>query len=228
MTGFFQAGSILGPASADRRAFRPSPEWFKKMLRPCRTALRKAREIDLGDSAHSFVCLVCRKTAISKRNGSQPDASSTGYAMPFAQISALRLALERRLYSFGFTLPVVRHMVCVQLMVTAAGLTLGLLFIWLSAWPLAFGAGAALATYSLWHVAKVAQGMVHLEFSAALAMRLFLGFSLRMLLIGVVLFALIVWLGAPVAPLLVGLTSAVISIALWGISRFSRKPVKEA
>lgn len=148
--------------------------------------------------------------------------------MPFARISALRLAIERRLYSVGFTLPVVRRMVSTQLLVTAAGLAIGLLFLWLTAWPLTFGAGAAIATYSLWHVAKVAQGMVHLEFSIALAMRLFLGFSLRMLLIGLVLFALIVWLGAPVAPLLVGLTSAVISIALWGISRFSRKTVKEA
>ena len=61
-----------------------------------------------------------------------------------------------------------------------------------------------------------------------MAIRLFLGFTARLVLIGIVLCGLMVWLRAPVAPLLAGLTSTVASIALWGLSRFSRKTVKEA
>lgn len=144
------------------------------------------------------------------------------------RFSALRQSLERRLYGLGFTLPATRQLICTQLVVTFAGLAAGVLFFWVSAWPLAFGAGAAIATYSLWHVTRVAQGYVSQKFSPALAIRFFLGFSVRLLLIGILLFALIVWLGAPVAPLLAGLTSTVISIVLWGLTRISRKTVKEA
>lgn len=114
------------------------------------------------------------------------------------------------------------------MLVTASGLLVGLLCLWFSLWPLAFGLGALLMTYSLWHIIRFAQVSVQQQFTVALGLRLGLGFSARLLLIGTVLFALIVLLKVPVVPLVLGLTSTVAGIVLWGISRSSRKPVKEA
>lgn len=136
--------------------------------------------------------------------------------------------LDKRLYKMGFAVPTVRRFLGTQLLITAAGLLAGVLIFWLTLWPLLFGIGAAITTYSLWHISRFAQVAIQLQFSAALAVRLFLGFTLRLALISIVLFVLVVLLRAPVVPLLLGLTSTVISISLWGISRFSRKTVKEA
>lgn len=145
-----------------------------------------------------------------------------------AALASLRHALERRLYGLGFTMPVARHLLCTQVLVAAFGLLAGLLLLWLTLWPLAFGLGALIMTYSLWHIIRFAQVAVQQRFSAALGIRLGLGFSARLLLIGVALFALIALLKVPVVPLLLGLTSAVAGIVLWGIAKSSRKPVKEA
>lgn len=136
--------------------------------------------------------------------------------------------IDRRLHSLGFTAPLVRHLLRTQILLTCAALLAGAALFWFSLWPLAFGAGAAIATYSLWHIARFAQGCVYQQFSAALGIRLFLGFTARLVLISGVLFGLIVWLRAPIPPLLLGLGSTVAGIALWGFSRSSRKTVKEA
>jgi hypothetical protein len=82
-------------------------------------------------------------------------------------------------------------------------------------------------TFSLWQISRSAQAFVQMQYSALLALRLFFGLNVRLFLIGIVLFVLIVQLKAPLAPLLLGLTSTVASILLWGISRLSRKTVKE-
>jgi len=144
-----------------------------------------------------------------------------------AVFAHIRHAIERRLYDMGFALPVVRHLLCTQLIISGLALAAGIILLWYSLWPLAFGAGAAITTFSLWQISRSAQAFVQQQFSAALGLRLFMGFSARLLLIGIVLFALIVWLKAPLAPLLLGLTSSVASILLWGVSRVSRKTVKE-
>lgn len=140
----------------------------------------------------------------------------------------LRRNLDRRLYAMGFSAPLVRHLLGTQILLSVAGLALGALVFWLTLWPLLFGVGALVTTYSLWNIARFAQANIQQQFSPALAVRLFLGFTARLALISIVLFVLVVLLRAPVAPLLIGLTSTVASISLWGISRFSRKPVKEA
>jgi hypothetical protein len=136
--------------------------------------------------------------------------------------------LERRLHAAGFTAPLVRRLLGTQVLLSAAGLGSGAALAWYSLWPLAFGIGAGIATYSLWQIARFSQGCISRNFSAALGVRLFMGFTFRLVLIGVVLFGLIVLLRAPVVPLLLGLGSTVASIALWGLARFPRKTVKEA
>jgi len=145
-----------------------------------------------------------------------------------AVFAGIRQAVEHRLYGYGFTLAFARHLLCTQLFITGTALLAGVAVAWFSLWPLAFGAGAALTTFSLWQICRSAQAFVHLQFSASLGIRLFAGFTARLLLIGIVLFALLIWLKVPVVPLLFGLTSTVASILLWGISRLSRKTVKEA
>ena len=143
-------------------------------------------------------------------------------------LAAVRQKIERHLYARGFSSAVVRHLLCTQIMITAAALGVGVPAALVSLWPLLFGTGAAIALFSLWHIARFAAVSIHQEFSVALGIRLFSGFTLRLLLTGVVLFTLIVWLRVPVVPLLAGLTTTVAGIAVWGLSRFSRKTVKEA
>jgi hypothetical protein len=140
----------------------------------------------------------------------------------------IRLNIEKRLYVRGFSSPFVRALLAVQLMVAAVGLVGGLLVSWLTLWPLLFGLGAALATFNFWHTARFAQAQIRQEFGPAAGIKLFCGFTLRLCLTGVILFLLIVRLEQPVAPLLAGLTSTVAGIALWGFSKASRKPAKEA
>jgi hypothetical protein len=140
----------------------------------------------------------------------------------------LRHKVERRLYARGFASSTVRHLLTTQILLTGASLAVGILAAPFTLWPLAFGVGAAIAGFSLWHISRFAQANIQRQFSAALAIRLFAGFNARLVLIALVLFALIVWLRAPVAPLLLGLSSTVAGIVVWGIARLSRKTVKEA
>lgn len=146
-----------------------------------------------------------------------------GYSMPTP--SDLRRLIERRLYGLGFTAPIVRHMLCTQIILAGTGLIIGAALAWYSLGPLAFGVGAAIATYSLWSIARFAQSCIYYQFSAALGIRLFLGFTVRIVFVGIVLYGLIVLLRAPIVPLVLGLSSTVAGIALWGLARFSRKTV---
>lgn len=132
------------------------------------------------------------------------------------------------MYRAGFTAPVIRHFLLTQLLLSAAGILVGLVLLWLSFWPLSFGVGIAISTYSLWHITRFVQTSIQQNFSAALGIRLFLSFTGRLIFISIVLFVFVVLLKAPVAPLLVGLASTVAHIAIWGILRFSQKTVKEA
>ncbi len=142
--------------------------------------------------------------------------------------ASIRRKIERFLYGRGFSSPVVRGLLCAQICLTALTLCAGAALLPLTPWVLCFGAGAAVALYNFWHIARSAQANIVREFSMALGLKSFAGFFARLTLTAFVLFALIVWLRAPVAPLVAGLTSTVAIIAVWGISRLARKPVKEA
>lgn len=143
-------------------------------------------------------------------------------------IKSLLRRSEQWLFARGFTAPLVRHLLRTQVFLAGGSLTAGLLLAPLTLWPLMFGCGAAIALYNFWYIARFAQANIRQRFSSLMAMRLVGGFSFRLLATGCVLFTLIVWLRAPVVPLLAGLTSLVAGIALWGFSRLPRKPVKEA
>jgi hypothetical protein len=147
-------------------------------------------------------------------------------AMSF--LAPLRQKIESWLYALGFAQPVVRQHLCAQILLCGFALLAGVLFFRLTLWPLAFAAGACIAAFSLWHIARFAQAHAAQEFSLMLGLKLFFSFSGRFLLIGVALFALIAWLEMPIIPLVIGLSSTVAGIAAWGVARRFRKTVKEA
>lgn len=140
----------------------------------------------------------------------------------------IRRNLDARLYRLGFVSPIVRHLLATQVIITTAGFACGLLCLWFTLWPLMFAVGAAIATFSLWQISRFAQGAILQRFSAALAIQFGLSFTLRLVIVAIVLFVLVIRLSAPVAPLVLGLTSTVVGMSLWGLSRLSRKTVKEA
>ena len=143
--------------------------------------------------------------------------------------ASARHFVESQLYRFGFVSEAVRHLLCIQILLSAATFVIGVAAFFFTRWPLFFAAGTILSSFSLWQISRFALSCQHQQFSAALGVRLFLGFTGRLLLIGIVLFVLLVWCKAPVIPLVAGLTSTVAVIVLWGASRHFRKTtVKEA
>ena len=93
-------------------------------------------------------------------------------------------------------------------------------------WGLSFAAGAVLITLNFWSLAKFGQGVVFVRRGAVVA--LLLRFYLRLAATGVALFALIAYAGAPAAPLLAGISTAVAAMVWWGMARTMRTQVKEA
>ena len=112
-----------------------------------------------------------------------------------------------------------------QILLASFSLLAGIFVAYFTFWPLLFGIGASIAAYNFWFLAKFVQNNLSDSFSPILLLRLVGGFNLRLILTGVVLFALIVWLKVPLAPLLAGLTSLVACIVIWGFSRLTRKPI---
>lgn len=189
-------------------------------------------DLEFSNGVHAFaVAARVFHWADFARTEHQPEqqaGSSQHLDVLMAFLASTRQKIESRLYHLGFSSAIVRHLLCTQMLICGVAFFIGLCLFWLTLWPLIFAAGAAIATYSLWHIARFAQANIHYQFSPKLGLKLFFGFSGRFLLIGIVLSLLIVWLKVAVVPLLIGLTSTVAGIAAWGLSRYSRKTAKEA
>ncbi len=140
----------------------------------------------------------------------------------------LHYTIEKFLYRKGFASPLVRHMLTTHILLTGVAASLGVLLCWLTLWPLLFTVGAFIAGYNLWHTSRFVQGTLLRKYTPGAQLKLFFTFTLRLMCTGIILFVLIVQLGQPVVPLIAGLTSTVAGIALWGFSKASRKPAKEA
>jgi hypothetical protein len=93
--------------------------------------------------------------------------------------------------------------------------------------PIAFAAGTALSTFSLWHIVRFAEKFTSARFSAIMGVRLFFGFTLRLVFIGAVLFLLMAPLKFPPVPILIGLGSTVVGITLKGATIIFGKTIKE-
>ncbi len=90
-----------------------------------------------------------------------------------------------------------------------------------SSWARDFWAGAWLAIINFYFLARLAQQLLFIRKGATVA--LLVSFYGRLLLTALVLAGLIVWLRASVVALLFGLSTVVMSIALWGGMCFFRK-----
>ncbi|CAK7068785.1 MAG: hypothetical protein DELT_01780 [Desulfovibrio sp.] len=139
-----------------------------------------------------------------------------------------RNALEKILRNRGFTSPDSRRIMANQLLVTFTALTIGVLAIPFSLWPLAFGLGAALATLNLWRLVKSVHWSVSQHFSPAIAVVYFGGFLLRFAGTGALLYLFLVPLALPLVPLLVGLSSVMVVLISMNVSRSAGNSCKEA
>ena len=136
--------------------------------------------------------------------------------------------LERRLYALGFTAPLPRRFLLLQLLLGGGSLLPGLLLAGYSLWPLAFGLGALIMAGCLWQTILFVHRVQFQQYSLRMGFRFFLHFLARFFCIALVLYLCVVPLRAPPVPLLLGLTSTSAAIALWGIGRAIRKTLKEA
>ncbi len=130
-----------------------------------------------------------------------------------------RARVEKSLHASGFAWPVARHILCTQLWVVDISLALGVVCVWFSLWPLAFACGAVIALYNFWFLTKSIQACVKSGFRAKTAFKVIIGLNIRIGLTAVVLYFFIVTWAMPLVPLLFGLSSALISIMVWGTSR---------
>jgi hypothetical protein len=136
--------------------------------------------------------------------------------------------LERRLYGLGFTSPLPRRLLALQMLLGGAGLLSGLFLARYSLWPLAFGLGALIMACCLWQTIRFVHSAQSQRYSPRMRARFFLHFLARFFCIALALYPCVALFRIPPAPLLLGLGSLSAAIALWGIARAVRKTPKEA
>lgn len=134
--------------------------------------------------------------------------------------------IDRALLRRGFSQLEVRRLVRAQIVLSGALVLACLVAAGLSAWGLAFAAGAVLATVNFYSLARFVQHLVNQPRGAVMA--LLLRFYGRLILTGAALYGLIVWLNAPAWALLAGLSTVVVTAVYWGASRLHGHNVKEA
>lgn len=139
-----------------------------------------------------------------------------------------RHAVEKALRKRGFAAPDVRRIMAGHIVLTAAALILGAVLYTVSLWPLAFGLGSVMASVNLWSLARSLHRTLGHSFSGARAMAYFAGFALRFAGTAAALYILLVRAALPVAPVLAGLSSALVWLMILGISRFAGNSCKEA
>ena len=140
----------------------------------------------------------------------------------------IRLKIEAFLYKKGFASAIIRHLLCTQILIICLALISGVALLPFTTWALAFALGAIICTANFWFLARFAEANVRHQFSRALAIKSFLGFTLRLVVTAVVLFVLIVKLQIALIPLIAGLSSVVAGIVVWCIAKTLPTPAKEA
>jgi hypothetical protein len=135
--------------------------------------------------------------------------------------TGLRGGIERRPALSRFVSPALRGILSSLMLTAGAACAAGAaLLVWSPA-VLAFGAGAAISVFNLWHIAFFVQTHMSDRFSVALHLRLFSGFCTRLVLTGIALYLLLVPCGLPAVPLLLGLGSAIVGVVVWSLSKMS-------
>ena len=133
--------------------------------------------------------------------------------------------VESFLHRRGFTHPDVRNLVRIQLYLVTGTCLFAAIAFGFAPWALALAAGAVLATFNFWSLAKFGQHLAYMRKGAVVS--LLIRFYGRMLLSGLVIYGLIVWGQCSIAALLAGLSTVVVSAIFWGVAGFRQK-AKEA
>jgi hypothetical protein len=133
-----------------------------------------------------------------------------------------RIKIEQYLYRKGFHVPEVRTLASQQVVLLIYSI-LALSFGRLGA---DYFSGVVLGTVNFLALARIIQELVYLR-KGAVPVQLF-SFYGRLILTAGVLFVLIVYAGSSVSALLIGLSTVLINILLWGISQRLGKKSKEA
>ena len=137
-------------------------------------------------------------------------------------------AIDKTLYKDGFTKPELRILLRVQLLLVLAASLVSLAVCWFTPWPLIFTAGAAIVTLNFYWMAKFVRQVTGFTYERMLLAGLLVRFYGRLALTGILLFVLILWLRVPVIPLLMGLSTVVATIVIWGAAQMVEQKAKEA
>jgi hypothetical protein len=137
-------------------------------------------------------------------------------------LATIRMRIERFLYARGFHVPEVRKMALRQIYFLCGAIP-ALAFGW-SGVDLA--TGVLLGTLNFLALGKLIQELVYLQKSAVIVQ--IFSFYGRLLLTALAFYVLIVHVGASGVWLLVGFSTVLINILLWGMSQFLGKTSKEA
>lgn len=130
--------------------------------------------------------------------------------------------IEHRLYAWGFHVPEVRKLALFQICIALASLPC----VFLGKVGVDFMLGTLLGSINFLALAKVVQELVFLQKNAILV-QLF-SFYGRLILTAVAFYLLIVFTNASVIALLLGISTVVLNILLWGVTQFLGKTSKEA
>lgn len=131
-------------------------------------------------------------------------------------------AIERYLYTQGFCVPEVRKMAHQQVLILLGSLPV-LLF---GDVGVDFVSGVLLGSFNFLAMGKVVQELVYVQ-KGAVAVQLF-SFYGRLVLTALALYLLIVVKGSSVVWVLLGVSTVLVNILLWGMTHFLGKTSKEA
>ena len=137
-------------------------------------------------------------------------------------LQRIQKTIERWLYARGFHVPEVRKMALYQICILLGSLPA----LMLGDTGLDFIAGVVLGSMNFLAMGKVIQEVVYLQ-KGAVAVQLF-SFYGRLVLTALALYLLIVVKEASVPWVLLGVSTVLINILLWGMSQFLGKTSKEA
>ena len=131
--------------------------------------------------------------------------------------------IDRWLYRRGFREKQVRMLLRRHLYLATVTIPLS----WLVSpdWGVSFTVGAILSVFNFYALARIVQEVVFVPKGGVTS--LLVGFYMRLLLTGVVLFVMIGPLRSEIVPLLLGLSIVVLNIFLFGAAQVSKK-LKEA
>ena len=130
--------------------------------------------------------------------------------------------IERALYARGYHVPEVRRMAAQQIWFLFGAVPVLLC----GARGVDFAAGVLLGTINFLALGRVIQELVYVQ-KGAVAVQMF-SFYGRLALTALAFYLLVVMRGSSVVWLLIGFSTVLINILLWGMSQFLGKTSKEA